>query len=131
MQADSDGPDQDDDIRSGYKSPPILSPRTENPFLVSLSELQKKTKHKRRYILDRPKSFGLGGHKHDSSSLTQGQKGHLPSLGISSRCSTGIGFSSFLSKDPLSKGSSHHVPKHSLSKAQCRLWTEEPYFHGH
>ncbi|KAL2096048.1 hypothetical protein ACEWY4_008196 [Coilia grayii] len=132
MQADSDGPDQDEDVRSGYKSPPVLSPRTENPFLVSLSELQKKTKHKRRYILDRPKSFGLGGHKHDSvSSVTQGQKGHLPNLGINSRCSTGIGFSSFLTKDPISKGPTHHVPKHSLSKAQCRLWTEEPYFHGH
>lgn len=128
--AESEGPYQDQDVGSDFKNPPVLSPRTENPFLVSLSELQKKTKHKRRYILDRPKSFGLEGHKQASGGvLTQGQKGHLPSLGLNSRCSTAMGFSSFLTKDP--KGPAHHVPKHSLSKAQCRLWTDKPFFHGH
>ncbi|XP_041919654.1 zinc finger and BTB domain-containing protein 38 isoform X1 [Alosa sapidissima] len=130
--ADSEGHYQDEDVGSDYKNPPVLSPRTENPFLVSLSELQKKTKHKRRYILDRPKSFGLEGHKQAAvGNQTQGQKGHLPSLGINSRSSTGMGFSSFLTKDPVPKGPTHHVPKHSLSKAQCRLWTEEPFFQGH
>ncbi|XP_012685949.2 zinc finger and BTB domain-containing protein 38 isoform X2 [Clupea harengus] len=132
IQSDSEGPYQEKDVGSGYKNPPVLSTRTENPFLVSLSELQKKTKHKRRYILDRPKSFGLQGDKQDSvGNVTQGQKGHLPSLGINSRSSTGMSFSSFLTKDPVTKGPAHHAPKHSLSKTQNRLWTEEPYFHGH
>lgn len=130
--SDSEDALQSEEARNGSKTTPVPSPRTENPFLVSLSELQKNAKHKRKYILDRPKSFGLEGQKNESLERRgQNLKGRIPSLGLNSHCSSGGGFSSFLTRDLVTKESVHQVTKHGLSKTAGRLWADETYFHGH
>ncbi|XP_028817821.1 zinc finger and BTB domain-containing protein 38 isoform X2 [Denticeps clupeoides] len=104
---------------------------SENPFLLSLSELQQKKKHKRKRMMEFPKTFSSQSNKDSIGLVTSGQKGPLPILGTNSYCSSRMAFPNCLTRDPVTKGSTHPEPTYSLSKSQHRLCKEEIYFHDH